>query len=68
MGGDEPRVDAEAPLTHFVRWDDPSAKSKRRQRAICGAWVNPRDVVNDRDALTCVECARACEEFEALEL
>src|SRR5262245_33150610 len=73
-GPDEPRHDMtnerepEAPPTHWVRYDEPSATSKRLQLTVCGRWVPPREVAHGGDELTCLDCARWVDEFESLEV
>jgi hypothetical protein len=54
-------------LKHFVWWDEPSATSRSLQKAVCGAYVQPRAVVFQREEITCTECERLVKAFDALE-
>lgn len=56
------------PMLHHVRWDHPSARSKRLQRAVCGSLELPRDVALNSEDVTCPACVTWLEEFEALEI
>jgi hypothetical protein len=56
-------------VLHFVWWDEPSARSRHHaQRAVCGLWVAPNEVSLDRDRVTCPDCKKRCDEFEALDI
>jgi hypothetical protein len=57
-----------AGLKHFVWFDDPSATSTRSQRAACGLWVAPRDVVKQDDEVTCPDCRRRVADHDALNI
>lgn len=52
---------------HFVAFDEPSATSRRLQKAVCATWVHPREVAFDRDAVTCPECQAHMDASDALE-
>jgi len=57
------------PLKHFVWFDEPSATNPRRQKAVCGALVDPRaEVVHQREAITCEECKQIVCAYDTLEV
>jgi hypothetical protein len=59
-----------AVVLHTVRWDDPSAGSRRAVRAVCGEWVTPAEVADDRkrERVTCARCLEWLAGFEAMEV
>jgi hypothetical protein len=56
------------PDRHYVRWDDPSSRSKKSQRAVCGKFVALRDVALQQKNVTCPECSRWLDEFDSLKV
>ena len=59
-----PRRRVPPALKHYVWYDEPSATSKRSQRAVCGSWVAPYYVVMQREQITCLSCARTIRDFD----
>jgi hypothetical protein len=54
-------------VKHSVRYDEPSAVSRRLQKAVCGAWVYPSEV-SARDDVTCPRCQEWWASNEAMEI
>ena len=52
--------------THFVQYDEPSATSRRSQKAVCGEWTRPQDVVTARADVTCTRCLQWLAEYEEM--
>lgn len=53
---------------HWVRWDEPSGRSRRSRRAVCGKWISPKEDERDSERVTCPDCAEWIAEFNALEV
>lgn len=57
-----------APVRHYVFSDEPTATSKRLQRAACRKMVAPKEVAYQDDAITCPGCRAAYDAFQAGEV
>ena len=55
-------------ISHFVQFDEPSATSKRSQKAVCRSWVRPTEVADQRDDVTCPQCLTWLDEYERLDI
>lgn len=53
-------------VLHDVCADEPSATSKRSQKARCGEWVRPNEVARNADHVTCEDCRRLIAEYDAM--
>lgn len=63
--GCAPYAETPKPILHFVFHDEPSATSKRNQKAACGLTVSVRDVARRDYAVTCEGCKAARAAYEA---
>lgn len=55
------------PILHYVFHDEPSATSKKLQRAACGEMVDPK-VVARVAPVTCPKCLEARNAYEAMDI